>query len=93
MGVTAMFNMSALNDWIDAYRNAVCENFENATVDERKRLLSLWAKGQDIYADELSKYFGSHDLVPQFKNMVFIEGGPGTGKSGGCFVSIVNTAE
>lgn len=93
MGVAAMFNMGVLNSWVEVYHETVCENFENADVDERKRLLKLWANGQDIYAEELSKYFGSYDLLPQFKNMVFIEGGPGTGKSGGCFVSVINTAE
>jgi hypothetical protein len=36
----------------------------------------------------LLEYFASFDVVPQFDDMVFIEGIPGSGKSGGVFRGI-----
>lgn len=94
-GVAALTNMPQLNQWINAYKKAITNVFNNKlkTPEERKAALKRWAPGQDIFANKLFKYFASHDSVPQFLNTIFIEGGPGTGKSGGVFNMITKVAK
>jgi len=88
LGVAAITNMNVLNSFVDAYRDTVISDFKALSVDERKAKL----KGHDAFADELLDYFGGSDWLPQYKNMIFIEGAPGTGKSKGVIHNIKRIA-
>ena len=87
LGVAAVTNMNMLNSFVDAYRDTVVTDFNNASEEDRAKLLNNF-DGSSQYAKELLKYFGGHDVLPQYKNMIFIEGVPGSGKSKGVFASI-----
>lgn len=91
LGVAAIANMNTLNTFIDAYRNTVVKDF-NSIADEKERakLLNSFDGSGDIYAKDLLNYFSGHNVLPQYKNMVFIEGIPGSGKSKGVFSNIIN---
>ncbi len=89
LGVAAITNMGVLNKFVDAYRNTVIKEFNNIKdINKRKQLLNMYHKGSDSFADQLLGYFASYNAIPQFQNMVFIEGIPGSGKSKGVFKSI-----
>jgi hypothetical protein len=88
LGVAAITNMNVLNSFVDAYRDTVISDFKALTPEERKRKLN----GYDDFADELLDYFGGSDWLPQYKNMIFIEGAPGTGKSKGVIHNIKRIA-
>lgn len=86
LGVAAYTNMDMLNSFVDAYRDTVITEFNKKSEEDRKKLLK---EGDgDGYATTLLKYFGGHDVLPQYRNMIFIEGAPGTGKSKGVFSNI-----
>ena len=91
LGVAAVANMDVLNSFVDAYRNTVVQDFNNITDEkERAKLLNGFDGSGDVYSKDLLKYFSGHNVLPQYKNMVFIEGAPGTGKSKGVFSNIIN---
>lgn len=94
LGVAAITNMNMLNSFVDAYRNTVVKEFnEKLSEDERKKLLNDFDNSGDLYAKDLLKYFGGHNVLPQYRNMVFIEGIPGSGKSKGVFTNVINVAK
>ena len=94
-GVAALTNMKGINQWTKAYRKAITKTFKNIKEDKDKKdaLKRFSGASNDPFATQLSKYFASHDSVPQFLNMLFFEGGPGTGKSGGVYKMIINVAK
>lgn len=92
-GVAALVNMKGLNQWTRAYRKAIMHTFDNLDEKGKKDALERFSAKNDPFATQLSKYFASHDSVPQFLNMIFFEGGPGTGKSGGIYTMITNIAK
>lgn len=91
LGVASITNMDVLNTFVDAYRDTVVQDFNNLTEDERKKVISNFDKGGDAYAKEFLQYFSGYDALPQYKNMIFIEGIAGSGKSMAVFKSIVRT--
>lgn len=91
LGVASIVNMDILNTFVDAYKDTVVQDFKNKkSEEERIELLNKLNSGS-VFAKELLKYFGGHDQIPQYHNMIFIEGAPGTGKSKGVFKNIVET--
>lgn len=91
LGVASIANMDVLNTFVDAYRDSVVQDFNNLTENERKDVITNFDKGGDAYAKELLQYFSGYDALPQYKNMIFIEGIAGSGKSMAVFKSIVRT--
>ena len=91
LGVAAIANMNTLNKFIDAYRNTVVQEFNNLSEKERTDLLNQFDNSGEAYSKDLLKYFGSHDVLPQYKNMIFIEGIAGSGKSKAVFRNVINT--
>lgn len=91
LGVAAIANMNTLNKFIDAYRNTVVQEFNNLSEKERTDLLNQFDNSGEAYSKDLLKYFGAHDVLPQYKNMIFIEGIAGSGKSKAVFRNVINT--
>lgn len=91
LGVAAIANMNTLNKFVDAYRNTVVQEFNNLSEKERTDLLNQFDNSGEAYSKDLLKYFGSHDVLPQYKNMIFIEGIAGSGKSKAVFRNVINT--
>ena len=91
LGVAAIANMNTLNKFVDAYRNTVIQEFNNLSEKERTDLLNQFDNSGEAYSKDLLKYFGAHDVLPQYKNMIFIEGIAGSGKSKAVFRNVINT--
>lgn len=91
LGVAAIANMNTLNKFVDAYRNTVVQEFNNLSEKERTNLLNQFDNSGEAYSKDLLKYFGAHDVLPQYKNMIFIEGIAGSGKSKAVFRNVINT--
>lgn len=91
LGVAAIANMNTLNKFVDAYRNTVIQEFNNLSEKERTDLLNQFDDSGEAYSKDLLKYFGAHDVLPQYKNMIFIEGIAGSGKSKAVFRNVINT--
>ena len=91
LGVAAIANMTTLNKFVDAYRNTVVQEFNNLSEKERTDLLNQFDNSGEAYSKDLLKYFGAHDVLPQYKNMIFIEGIAGSGKSKAVFRNVINT--
>lgn len=90
LGVAAIANMNALNSFVDAYRNTVIIDFNNLDEKQREKYLNDFDGSGLSYSKDLLKYFSGHNVLPQYKNMIFIEGIPGSGKSKGVFSNIIN---
>lgn len=86
LGVAAIANSDMLNKFVNAYHDIVVTKFKELSEEDRKKLLEN--RGDTIFAKELLEYFSGHDVLPQYRNMVFIEGIPGSGKSNGVFKTI-----
>lgn len=91
LGVAAIANMNTLNKFVDTYRNTVVQEFNNLSEKERTDLLNQFDNSGEAYSKDLLKYFGAHDVLPQYKNMIFIEGIAGSGKSKAVFRNVINT--
>lgn len=91
LGVAAIANMNTLNKFVDAYRNTVVQEFNNLSEKERTDLLNQFDNSGEAYSKDLLKYFGAHDVLPQYKNIIFIEGIAGSGKSKAVFRNVINT--
>lgn len=91
LGVASIANMNVLNTFVDAYRDTVVQDFNNLTEEERKNAIKNFDNSGEAYAKELLQYFSGYDALPQYKNMIFIEGIAGSGKSMAVFKSIVRT--
>lgn len=91
LGVAAIANMNMLNKFVDAYRNTVIQEFNKLSEKERTDLLNQFDDSGEAYAKDLLKYFGAHDVLPQYKNIIFIEGIAGSGKSKAIFRNVINT--
>lgn len=93
LGVASITNMDTLNKFVDAYRHTVVQQFKSLDESKRQELLQRYkgSRNGDAFASSLLEYFAAHDSVPQYHNMIFIEGGPGTGKSKGVDKMIANT--
>lgn len=91
LGVASITNMNVLNTFVDAYRDTVVQDFNNLTEEERKNAIKNFDNSGEAYAKELLQYFSGYDALPQYKNMIFIEGIAGSGKSMAVFKSIVRT--
>lgn len=91
LGVAAVANMNMLNKFVDAYRNTVIQEFNKLSEKERTNLLNQFDDSGEAYAKDLLKYFGAHDVLPQYKNIIFIEGIAGSGKSKAIFKNVINT--
>ena len=91
LGVAAIANMNTLNKFVDAYRNTVVQEFNNLSEKERTNLLNQFDNSGEAYSKDLLKYFGAHDVLPQYKNIIFIEGIAGSGKSKAVFRNVINT--
>ena len=90
LGVAAFANMDILNSFLDAYQKTVIKEFNDLSETDRKNILNNFDKSGDVYAKDLLKYFGGHNVIPQYHNMIFVEGIPGSGKSKGVFSNIIN---
>lgn len=91
LGVAAIANMDTLNKFVDAYRNTVIQEFNNLSEKERTDLLNQFDNSGEAYSKDLLKYFGAHDVLPQYRNIIFIEGIAGSGKSKAVFRNVINT--
>lgn len=91
LGVASIANIDVLNTFVDAYRDTVVQDFNNLTEEERKNAIKNFDNSGEAYAKELLQYFSGYDALPQYKNMIFIEGIAGSGKSMAVFKSIVRT--
>lgn len=91
LGVASIANMDVLNTFVDAYRDTVVQDFNNLTEEERKNAIKNFDNSGEAYAKELLQYFSGYDALPQYKNIIFIEGIAGSGKSMAVFKSIVRT--
>lgn len=91
LGVAAIANMNTFNKFVDAYRNTVVQEFNNLSEKERTDLLNQFDNSGEAYSKDLLKYFGAHDVLPQYKNIIFIEGIAGSGKSKAVFRNVINT--
>lgn len=90
LALATVVDRNMIRMFMEAYQETVVEEFRNQSEEDRKKLLQLF-KGHtaaDAFATDLLEYFSSFDVVPQFDDMVFIEGIPGSGKSGGVFRGI-----
>lgn len=88
LGVAAIANMDIINAFTQAYHETVVSTFNNATEEDKKELLKQYNPNTEAFATDLLQYFASFDAVPQYSNMVFFEGIPGSGKSGGVYRAI-----
>lgn len=69
-----------------ALRQSLNSFWENASEDDRKRIRTEY--GANILAADNEKiYFKNNDFLPNFDNIVFVEGIAGSGKSKGVLVS------
>lgn len=82
-----ILNGNVITSFINAYREILKDNFRNSDFEGRKKILEKYgehpAVAELFAADEGSKYYPTHDSVPQFTNITFIDGIPGSGKSAG----------
>lgn len=85
-------NGTVVTNIIKAYRNSLTEYFQGLSFDERKKYLKNYSDiSASVWAtDAMSSLFINHDLVPQYDNITFIDGIPGSGKSAGVGVLTMN---
>lgn len=88
LGVAAITNMPMLNTFVKAYRQSVISEFNKLPEDKKKEYLNNFDGSGD--SEFARKLFGGHDVLPQYLNMILIEGIAGSGKSKAVFSNIIN---
>lgn len=88
LGVTSIVNGDIINDFVEAYHATAVEQFNNFSEQKRAEVLNKFDQSGDLFSKDFLEYFASHNVLPQYKNIVFIEGAPGTGKTNAVFPTI-----
>ena len=80
-----ILNGNVITAFTLAYREILKQKFEESDFEGRKNILKKYGEEDEVaalFATEIGKtYYPTHDSVPQFTNVTFIDGIPGSGKS------------
>ena len=87
LATAGIANMDMINKFTRAYKKEMMQMFNTLNPEKRKEYLKNF-DGAVLFADKFLKYFGSYDAVPQFENMIFIEGIAGSGKTSGIWSTV-----
>lgn len=88
LGVASIVNSDIMNDFVEAYHSTAVEQFNSMDEAKRAEILNKFDESGNAFAKDLLEYFAGHNVLPQYKNIVFIEGAPGTGKTNAVFPTI-----
>ena len=88
LGVASIVNSDVMNDFVEAYHSTAVEQFNNMDEAKRAEVLNKFDESGNAFSKDLLEYFAGHNVLPQYKNIVFIEGAPGTGKTNAVFPTI-----
>lgn len=86
LGLANILNGPTISKIIQAYRNAVYKYVKNLSFEERTKFFEkngASKKESAFYATKrgFDKFFSAHDLVPQYSNIIFVDGVAGSGKT------------
>ncbi|MGM9530382.1 hypothetical protein [Intestinibacter sp.] len=88
LGVASIVNSDVMNDFVEAYHSTAVEQFNSMDESKRAEVLNKFDESGNAFSKDLLEYFSDHNVLPQYKNIVFIEGAPGTGKTNAVFPTI-----
>lgn len=91
--IANVINGNTITAFTNAYREVLKDRFKNSDFEGRKKILEKYGEHPavaELFAtEEGSKYYPTHDSVPQFTNITFIDGIPGAGKSAGVDLLVI----
>lgn len=83
----SVVNGNIFTAFYNAYRQAIVQDWQMKSVEERKQILERLGKFEGLATDELAPYAINFLSAPRYQNIVLTEGIPGSGKSTGVFQS------
>ena len=83
----SVVNGNIFTAFYNAYRQAIVQDWQRKSVEERKQILERLGKFEGLATDELAPYAINFLSAPRYQNIVLTEGIPGSGKSTGVFQS------
>ena len=83
----SVVNGNIFTAFYNAYRQAIVQDWQRKSVEERKQILERLGKFEGLATDELAPYAINFLSAPRYQNIVLTEGTPGSGKSTGVFQS------
>ncbi len=91
-------NKSIFENFYKALKQSVLTQYQNASIEQRKEILKKLGKSaEDIElfsADNMTKYaINFLNIIPKFKNIVLVEGTPGSGKTSSVFKQVKTMLE
>lgn len=83
----SVVNGNIFTAFYNAYRQAIVQDWQRKSVDERRQILERLGQFEGLASDELAPYAINFLSAPRYQNIVLTEGIPGSGKSTGVFQS------
>lgn len=83
----SVVNGNIFTAFYNAYRQAIVQDWQRKSVEERKQILKRLGKFEGLASDELAPYAINFLSAPRYQNIILTEGIPGSGKSTGVFQS------
>lgn len=75
----SVINGNIFTAFYNAYRQAITQDWQRKSVDERKQILERLGKFEGLSSDELAPYAINFLSAPRYQNIVLTEGIPGSG--------------
>lgn len=81
----SVVNGNIFTAFYNAYRQAIVQDWQRKSVEERKQILERLGKFEGLATDALAPYAINFLSAPRYQNIVLTEGIPGSGKSQSVF--------
>lgn len=83
----SVVNGNIFTAFYNAYRQAIVQDWQRKSVEERKQILERLGKFEGLATDALAPYAINFLSAPRYQNVILTEGIPGSGKTSNVFGS------
>lgn len=89
LNYASIVNGTVFTQFYNAYRQAVVQDWNNKSIEDRKKVLRNLGKSETLADDKFAKYAINFLTAPRYQNIILTEGIPGSGKTSAVFHSTI----